>query len=70
MAFSSDTKLGVLLDSPEAKEILIKHLPEIKNAGPMIAMARGMTLSALSRVASGKITPEKLAAIQADLERL
>ena len=70
MSFSSATKLGVLLDDPAAKEVLVKHLPEVKNAGPMIAMARGMTLSALSRVASGKITPEKLAAIEADLAKL
>jgi hypothetical protein len=70
MSFSPETKLGVLLDNPATKEVLIKHLPEIKSAGPMLAMARGMTLTALSRVASGKIPPEKLAAIAAELEKL
>lgn len=70
MSFSADTKLGVLLDNPETKEVLIKHLPEIKSAGPMLAMARGMTLSTLARVAGGKIPPDKLAAITSELEKL
>ena len=70
MAFDVDTKLGTLLDNPETKAVLIKHLPEISSAGPMLAMARGMALSTLARVAGGKIPPEKLAAIATDLERL
>jgi hypothetical protein len=70
MSFSPDTKLGVLLDNPVTKEVLIKHLPEIKSAGPMLAMARGMSLTSLSRVAGGKLPPEKLAAIAAELEKL
>ena len=70
MSFSPDTKLGVLLDNPVTKEVLIRHLPEIKSAGPMLAMARGMSLATLSRVAGGKLPPEKLAAIAAELEKL
>lgn len=70
MSFSADTKLGVLLDNPITKEVLVKHLPEIKSAGPMLAMARGMTLGTLARVAGGKIPPEKLQAITAELESL
>jgi hypothetical protein len=70
MSFSAETKLGVLLDNPATKEVLVKHLPEIKNAGPMIAMARGMSLKSLSNVARGKIPPEKLEAIEAELLKL
>lgn len=36
----------------------------------MLAMARGMTLSTLARVAGGKIPPDKLAAIASALEKL
>jgi hypothetical protein len=70
MSFSSETKLGVLLDNPATKAVLVKHLPEISNAGPMLAMARGLTLKALSNVARGKITPDKLEAIEAELVKL
>lgn len=70
MSFSAETKLGVLLDNPATKQVLVKYLPEIQNAGPMINMARGLTLRALSKVASGKIPADKLEAIEAELQQL
>ena len=70
MGYSADTKMSTLLDDPVAKEVLVKFLPEIKTAGPMINMARGMTLKAISGFPQAKITPEKLQAIVAELEKL
>jgi hypothetical protein len=70
MAFNADTKMGVLLDNPATKEVLLKFLPEIKTAGPMLNMARGMTLRAVSGFPQAKITPEKLQAIVAELEKI
>ena len=70
MSFGGDTKMGVLLDNPATKEVLVKHLPEIQSAGPMIDMARGLTLSSFARVAGGKIPPDKLQAIVSELEKL
>jgi hypothetical protein len=70
MSFSAETKLGVLLDNPTTKEVLVKYLPEIQTAGPMLAMARGLTLKALANVARSKIPPEKLQAIVDELEQL
>lgn len=70
MAFGADTKMGELLDNPTTKQVLVKHLPEITSAGPMLNLARGMTLKSLSMMARGKIPPEKLQAIVADLEQL
>jgi hypothetical protein len=70
MSFDAETKLGELLDNPATKEVLVKHLPEIGSAGPMLAMARGLSLSALAKVARGKIPPEKLEAIVLDLEKI
>lgn len=70
MSFSAETKLGELLDNPATKAVLVKHLPEIQKAGPMLAMARGLTLKALSNVARGKIPPDKLQAIEAELVKL
>jgi para-nitrobenzyl esterase len=70
MAFSADTKLGDLLDNPEAKALLLKHVPEISNAGPMLEMARGMTLKMVAGFPQANISAEKLQAIVADLEKL
>ena len=70
MSFGADTKLGVLLDNPTTKEVLVKHLPEISSAGPMLSMARGLSLKSLANVARGKIPPEKLEAIVAELEQI
>jgi hypothetical protein len=70
MSFSADTKMGDLLDNPATKEVLVKHLPEIQSAGPMLSMARGLTLKTLASVARGKIPPEKLQAIVAELAKI
>jgi len=70
MSFSADTKMGELLDNPATKEVLVKYLPEIQTAGPMLSMARGLTLKTLANVARGKIPPDKLQAIVAELEKI
>ena len=70
MSFNGDTKMGVMLDDAAAKAVLVKFLPEIKTAGPMLNLARGMTLNQLSMVARGKIPAEKLQAIVTELETL
>jgi hypothetical protein len=70
MAFTADSKLGELLNNPKANEVLQKHLPQIKSAGPMLAMARGMTLTAISRFPQANITPELLQAIVSDLQKI
>jgi hypothetical protein len=70
MGFNADSKLGELLSNPAAYEVLMKHLPEIKTAGPMLNMARGMTLNTISRFPQAKMTPERLQALVADLEKI
>jgi hypothetical protein len=70
MGFNGDSKLGDLLANPAANEVLTRHLPEIKNAGPMLNMAKGMTLNAISRFPQAKMTPERLQALVADLEKI
>jgi nitroreductase len=70
MALNADTTLGDLLDNPAAKAILLKHVPEISNAGPMLNMARGMTLKMVAGFPQANISADKLQAIVADLEKL
>jgi hypothetical protein len=68
--FNGDTKMGILLDDPVAKEVLLQFLPEIKTAGRMLSLARGMTLKSISTYPQAKIPPGKLQAILAELEKL
>jgi hypothetical protein len=70
MGYSTESKMGELLDNPVTKEVLVRHLPEIAKAGPMLNMARGMTLKSLARVAGGKIPPDKLEAIGIELAKM
>ena len=70
MGFNGDSKLGELLSNPAANEVLLRHLPEIKTAGPMLNMARGMTLNAIARFPQANMSPERLRALVADLEKL
>ena len=68
--YSADTKMGVLLDDPVAKDVLVRFLPQIKTAGAMINMARGMTLKTISGFPQAKITPDAFQALVSDLEKL
>lgn len=69
-AFSTaETPLGDLLDNPATKAVLQKHLPDLVSS-ESIDMARGMTLKALQSYAGDQVTDEKLAAIDADLQKL
>src|SRR4051812_10642194 len=48
---AEDSTMGDLLDSPEAKAVLVKHVPDLlKNEG--IERARGMTLASLQQYAA------------------
>lgn len=68
--YNADTKLGTLLDDPAAKEVLVRLIPEIKTAGAMLKLARGMSLTKISGYPQAKISPERLQAISAELEKL
>ena len=59
------TPLGTLLDTPAAKAVLERQVPDVL-ANPRIGMARGMTLQALQSYVP-TLTTEKLRAIDAAL---
>src|SRR4051812_10493905 len=68
-AFSVQTStIGELLDNPAAKAVFQKYLPEIV-ANPQLEQGRAMTLPDIVQYAP-EITPDKLAAIDADLKAL
>ena len=70
MAFSTETKLGEILANPNAYAVLAKHFPDIKSAGPMLAMAKGLTLTALSKFPQAKMSPDKLKALIDELQTI
>ena len=66
---TSATDIGTLLDNPDAKAVLAKHLPGFAN-NPQIEMARAMTLKQIQGFAGDQITDEVLAKIDADLAKI
>jgi len=63
------TSIGDLLDNPQAKAVLEKHVPDLVS-NPQFDMARGMTLKQIQAYSGDALTDEKLAAINADLAKL
>lgn len=72
MKFTLETKLGTLLDNPQAKTIIEKYMPGV-STNPMIGMARGMSLSMLlatPQAAQFGITKEKVESVLAEINKV
>jgi hypothetical protein len=63
---TAETEIGTLLDNPETKAVLDKHIPTFAS-NPQIAMARAMTLKAIQGFAGDALNDAVLAKIDADL---
>jgi len=63
------TTIGDLLDHPALKAIFVKYLPDIAN-NPQIDQGRALTLQDIVQYVPDQVTPEKLAAIDAELKAL
>ena len=63
------TKIGTLLDTPVLLVIFKKYLPDIV-ANPQVDQGRDLTLPDIVQYAPDIVTPEKLAAIDAELKVL
>jgi hypothetical protein len=70
MAFSAESKMGELLDNAASKTVLAKYLPDLDKGGPMLKMARGMTLKAVAAFPQAKISAEQLKIIDTELKSL
>jgi hypothetical protein len=71
MPFTRDTKIGELLDNPQAKAVLDKQMPGLAD-NPMIAMVKGMTLNMLlsmPQAAQLGITKEKVDAFLVEINK-
>jgi hypothetical protein len=61
--------VGDYLDHPALKTIFIKYLPDLAS-NPRIEEGRALTLPDLVQYVPGQVTPDKLAAIDAELKAL
>ena len=63
------TTIGEMLDKPALMAIFARHLPEIAN-NERVSEGRALTLPEIVQYAADIVTPEKLAAIDAELKAL
>jgi hypothetical protein len=63
------TKIGTLLDTPVLLAIFKKYLPDIVS-NPQVDQGRDLTLPDIVQYVPDVVTPEKLAAIDAELKAL
>ncbi|MCJ7624198.1 MAG: hypothetical protein MUO76_11895 [Anaerolineaceae bacterium] len=71
MTITLDTTLGTLLDDPQAKAVLDKHLPGI-SSNPLTAMLKGMSLNnilAMPQAAQFGLTKKKAEEILAEVNK-
>lgn len=71
MALTLDTTLVEIIDNPQARAILDKHLPGVSN-NPVVAIAHGMPLNfilTLPQAAQFGLTQEKAEAILEEINK-
>jgi para-nitrobenzyl esterase len=66
---TTTTEIGTLLDNPETKAIIEKHIPGM-TTNDQVEMARAMTLKDIQQYSPEAITDKVLAAIDADLAKV
>lgn len=66
---TSATEIGTLLDNPQTRAVLDKHMPAFAS-NPQIEMARAMTLRQIQSFAADMLTDEVLAKVDADLAKI
>jgi hypothetical protein len=64
---TATTTINDLLANPEAKAVLVKHMPQIAEAGAMVG---DQTLKAVQSMAPDRLTDKMLADIDADLAKI
>ena len=72
MDFTMDSKLGDILDNPQAAAILDKYVPGASQH-PMLAIGKGLTLRIIvstPQAAQAGLTQEKVEAILAEINKL
>ncbi len=67
--YSIDSTVGELLKNARAKAILDKHIPEF-SPNPLVRAMHDMPLKSVLGYSGGTVTPERLAAVNADLAKL
>jgi hypothetical protein len=66
---AQEIKMDELLDNPKAASVLAKHAPALAS-NPQLSQARGMTLAQVAGYPQAGLSPELVAAIVADINKL
>lgn len=66
---TAETTIGTLLDDPEAKAIIDKHMPGF-SGNPQVEMAKGMTFQQIQQFVPDQISADAIAKIDTDLAKL
>ena len=69
MAFSMDSTIKEILDSPEAVAVVEKYSPGFSK-NPQLKMALGMKIGMAARFPQAKLSKDQIAAMEADLKNL
>ncbi len=67
--FTLDTPINVIAANAQGKAVLMHDLPGVMT-NPKYPMFSDMSLSQLASLSSGRLTPAKLAVVQADLAKI
>lgn len=67
---NGEITVGEVLRSPEAKRVLEKHFPVLAGNRLMLSMAKGWSLNQVLQKVSGKVDPQRIARVRAELEKL
>ncbi len=71
MALNIDSKLGELMENPDAKAILAKHLPsQVMESEKMQTMGTVLTIKQVAMMAGGMITDEMIQSVSDELDAL
>ena len=69
MTFSSDSKMGEILNNEKGKAILEKHMPGV-STDPRMTMGKGMTLKQIATFIPGQLSAALLQVIDAELKSI
>ncbi len=67
--YNDSTPLGTLLEDPDAMAVLTTQAPDLANH-PMLEMAKSMPFGTVLSMAGGRLTPDQITSLKAEISAL